>query len=64
LTENQKENFLPLLNAKVCSSGTLLEAVENALNVDASSFLPYAAEGKKNTAPVNAWQELVDAARA
>ena len=56
LTDKQKEILLPILNVKVCSSGTLLEAVENALNVDASSFLPYAAEDKKNTAPVRAWQ--------
>ncbi|MBR2920398.1 MAG: sigma-54-dependent Fis family transcriptional regulator [Kiritimatiellae bacterium] len=62
LTDKQKEILLPILNVKVCSSGTLLEAVENALNVDASSFLPYAAEDKKNTAPVRVWQELVDAA--
>ena len=61
-TPSQKETLAPHLKALVYDSGTLLEAVGAAFGVDVDAFAPYANEGRKKTAAVKAWQELVDAA--
>ena len=57
-----KEALAPLLKALVYDSGTLLESVGAVFGVDVDTFVPYANEGRKKTAAVKAWQELVDAA--
>lgn len=61
-TDPQKELIAPYLKAMVYNSKTLLEAVSEALNIDIGCFFQYASEGKKKSAAVSAWQELVDAA--
>lgn len=61
-TPAQKDAIAPLLSAKLRLDGTLLEAVGSAYGVDVRDYAPYAVEGKKATASVRAWQELVDAA--
>ena len=60
-TDSQRTEIAPHLEAKVSPDKTLLEAVGLAFGADITSFAPYAVEGKKTSAEVRAWHELIDA---
>jgi len=61
-TPSQRETLAPLMKSMVRPEGTLLDAVGLFYGVDVSKYAPYAEEGRKTTAEVRAWHELVDAA--
>lgn len=61
LTESQRAEISPYLEAKVFIDKTLLESVGLAFDADVKRFAPYAVGGKKTSFDVRAWHELVDA---
>ncbi len=60
-TDSQRAEIAPHLEAKVYADKTLLESVGLAFGADITAFAPYAVEGKKTSAEVRAWHELIDA---
>ena len=61
-TPAQRASLAPLLRAELYPDGTLLDAVGRFYGVDVEPYISYAEEGKKTTAEVRAWHELIDAA--
>lgn len=60
-TPEQADCVAPLLKSAIYPGGSLLDAVGRFCGIDVAMYAPYADEGKKISAEVRAWHELIDA---